>query len=62
MGEQPTIGEQLAAMNVKLDILLAGKDDHESRLRSLESFKWIQVGVALASGGVATTVAQLFIK
>lgn len=59
---QATVGEHLAVINVKLDLLLAGKDDHEARIRSLETYKWVLIGVALASGGVATTVAQLFIK
>lgn len=37
MTSEPTVGEHLAVINVKLDLLLAGKDDHEDRLRALEA-------------------------
>lgn len=45
-------------MNAKLDLLLAGKDDHETRLRSLEQFKWLVVGAAAIAGGSAGSLAQ----
>lgn len=32
--------------------------DHETRLRQLEQFKWVLVGIALASGGVGALVAN----
>lgn len=32
--------------------------DHELRLRTLEQFKWILVGIALASGGVGALIAN----
>lgn len=34
--------------------------DLEKRMRSLEQFKWVLVGVALASGGVGAMIAQQF--
>lgn len=34
--------------------------DHETRLRTLEQFRWILVGVALASGGVGAMIANSF--
>lgn len=48
---------QLAIMNTKLDLLLAGKDDHETRIRKLEQFAWKQAGAvglvaALVGGGI----------
>lgn len=33
--------------------------DFEMRLRQLEQFKWILVGIALASGGVGAALAKL---
>jgi len=53
MTEQPSVEAQLATISVKLDLLLAGKDDHEVRLRALEQFKWILMGAATAAGGAA---------
>lgn len=54
----PSVEVQLAVMNAKLDLLLAGKDDHETRLRSLEQFKWLVVGAAAIAGGSAGSLAQ----
>jgi hypothetical protein len=34
---EPTVGEQLAIINVKLDLLITQRDDHEARLRAVES-------------------------
>lgn len=34
--------------------------DLEKRMRALEQFKWVLVGVALASGGVGAMIAQQF--
>lgn len=56
----PTVGEQLAVINTKLDVLIEQRTDHETRIRALEQFKWVLVGVALASGGVGASVAQFF--
>lgn len=56
MVDGPSVEAQLAAINVKLDLLIAGKDDHEVRLRTLEQFKWILMGAAAAVGGVAGAV------
>ena len=33
--------------------------DHEMRLRSLEQFKWVLVGLALASGGVSAAIMKV---
>ena len=35
-------------------------DDHESRLRRLEQFKWLMVGAAAAAGGSAGALAKFF--
>ena len=32
--------------------------DHEMRLRQLEQFKWVLVGIALASGGVSAAIMK----
>lgn len=59
MTEPPqSVETQLAIINTKLDVLIATRDDHELRLRKLEQFKWVLLGVAAASGGVAQAVAS----
>lgn len=32
--------------------------DHEKRIRTLEQFRWLLLGVALASGGVGAAIAN----
>lgn len=58
MVDGPSVEAQLATISVKLDLLLAGKDDHEVRLRSLEQFKWILMGAAAAVGGTAGAIVD----
>jgi hypothetical protein len=62
MSEQPTIGEQLVAINIKLDLLIQQRTDHEARLRVLESARWKLVGIATAGGAVAGIVMPLITK
>ena len=50
---EPTVGEQLAAINVKLDLLIQQRTDHETRLRTLEQARWKLVGMATAAGALA---------
>lgn len=57
--EVPSIEAQLAVINVKLDLLIAGRDDHEIRLRKLEQFKWVMVGAAAAAGGLAGRLSSI---
>lgn len=33
--------------------------DHEERLRTLEQFKWLLVGIALASGGLGAALSKM---
>lgn len=33
--------------------------DHEKRIRQLEQFRWLLMGVAIASGGVGAMIANL---
>lgn len=56
----PSVEAQLAAINVKLDLLIAGKDDHETRLRALEQFKWVVLGAAAVCGGSAGALIKFF--
>lgn len=58
MTEPVSVEAQLAVINTKLDLLIAGKDDHETRLRSLEQFKWVVVGAAALMGGSAGAISQ----
>lgn len=45
---EPTVGEQLAVINIKLDLLIAQRNDHEQRIRALEQLRWKLVGLATA--------------
>jgi hypothetical protein len=55
--------KQVAILNEKIpthiDWVERNMKDHESRIRNLEQYKWLLVGVALASGGVGAFVARL---
>lgn len=57
---------QLALINQKLDMLVAETKsrgaDHEDRLRKLEQFKWVLVGLAAASGGGAGAGAASLLR
>jgi hypothetical protein len=44
------LGEFLGRMDEKLDILIAAKDDHSKRLRSLERVRWWALGAIAVSG------------
>lgn len=33
--------------------------DHEERLRSLEQFKWVLMGIAVASGGLGAALTRI---
>lgn len=57
--EPQSIEAQLAVINTKLDLLITTRDDHEIRLRKVEQFKWVVVGVAAAAGGIAGRVVGL---
>jgi hypothetical protein len=41
---------QLAVISTKLDVLIEQRTDHETRVRALERFKWVLLGVAAAAG------------
>lgn len=60
--EPQSIEAQLAVINTKLDLLITTRDDHEIRLRKIEQFKWVLVGIAAAVGGVAGNVAPTLVK
>ena len=53
-----SVEAQLAVINTKLDVLITTRDDHETRLRRIEQFKWVVVGIAIASGPVWQAVAS----
>ena len=54
---QPTVGEQLATINTKLDVLIEQRTDHEARIRVLEQARWKLVGLASAVGAIAGVLA-----
>lgn len=55
--------QEVAALNAKIpthiDWVERNIKDHEERLRALEQFKWVLIGVALTSGGVGAYLAKL---
>jgi len=57
-----SVETQLALLNQKVDLLLAATNergaDHEQRIRKLEQFKWVMVGVAAAAGAAGGTIAS----
>lgn len=54
-----TISDRLARIETKLDAHAIGHLDHEARLRALEKARWIAVGAAAVTGGLAGKVAGL---
>lgn len=54
-----SVEAQLAVINTKLDLLIATRDDHEIRLRKIEQFKWLLVGVASAGGFLGGNLAPV---
>lgn len=58
--DTPTgVGERLATIETKLDMLIVRRDDHESRLRSLEKWRWLWAGAAGALGGTASKLLPM---
>jgi hypothetical protein len=53
-----SVEAQLAVINTKLDVLITTRDDHETRLRRIEQFKWVVVGIAIASGPAWQAIAS----
>lgn len=53
-----TIEVQLARIEGKLDVALAGVSDHEQRIRKLERAVWGAAGAGLLAGGFAGSVAS----
>jgi hypothetical protein len=59
MQQSPTSVEtHLAVINTKLDVLIEQRTDHEARIRVLERFKWVLLGVAAASGPTVHAAAK----
>lgn len=50
MGDD-TVGERLATIETKLDMLIVKRDDHEMRIQKLERWAWVVAGAAGAIGG-----------
>jgi hypothetical protein len=51
------LDEKVTAINAKLDGLT---DDHESRIRALEKWRWISAGLGTAGGaGIAALLQRL---
>jgi hypothetical protein len=50
-----------AVIEMRSDLHKAMKqgEDHEKRIRQLEQFKWLLVGVSLASGGIGAVIAKM---
>ncbi len=48
-----------ARVEGKLDALTAARDDHETRLRTLEAWRWVQLGASAVSGGAVAGIVKL---
>ena len=57
--------KQVAILNEKIpthvDWVERNMKDHENRIRNLEQYKWLLMGVALASGGVGAIVSRMMV-
>jgi hypothetical protein len=51
--------EVLIEMRAEMQAQKKATEDHETRIRQLEQFKWLLVGISLASGGVGAVIAKL---
>jgi hypothetical protein len=55
--------KQVAILNEKIpthiDWVEKNMKDHETRLRTLEQFKWVLIGIALASGGLGAALTKV---
>ena len=51
--------EMVIEMRSDLHKAMQQGEDHEKRIRSLEQFKWLLVGVSLASGGIGALIAKM---
>ena len=51
--------EVLIEMRAEMQAQKKATEDHETRIRQLEQFKWLLVGVSVASGGVGALIANL---
>lgn len=51
--KEDSVEAQLAVINYKLDVLIESRHDQESRIRSLEQFKWLFMGAAITSGAAS---------
>lgn len=56
---KPTVGEQLAVINTKLDVLIAGRDDHEARIRVLENSHQAGAGKAKVTSALIAALIAL---
>ena len=61
-GAVDTLRTELAVISTKLDILIEQRSDHETRIRSLEQFKWALVGACAAGGGTAGAIAAKLVS
>jgi hypothetical protein len=57
--------KQVAILNEKIpthiDWVERNMKDHEGRIRNLEQYKWLLMGVALASGGIGALVTRMMV-
>jgi hypothetical protein len=64
-GQLMSIGTQLATLTARVDERLGSgarkMEDHESRVRSLEQFKFKLVGAAVAASAVSSAIGALVV-
>lgn len=59
MNDNQTDHDLLIRMDEKLELIIKDNKDHESRIRSLEQFRWQLVGGILVLNGVADYILYL---
>ena len=54
--------ERLARIETKVDMILDTRVDHETRIRTLEAWKWRITGMAAGVSGLVSLITQVLGK
>ena len=57
-----TLALTMVRVETKLDVVLGGHVDHESRIRRLERTVWVATGAAAVLGGMTGTIASNLVR
>ena len=59
---QIDIVDRLGRIETKLDVVCKNTGDQEQRLRSLEKYRWIAVGIILTISATVSTIITIIIR